>query len=170
MAADKLKSFTVGSNKYFLEPMSADEALNFGVDVMAMITPLAGNIGNVSSEQLQGKAQDDKWLAILGAAAGGFNSARVKSVGFTAMNYVRSPDSILLNTPETRDQWFQDHPEDLYLVMLKAIWSLASDFLPSGLRTFVLGLATKTTKAVTAKSQKDTTNLQPSEANSASQE
>ena len=160
MTADKLKSFTVGSNTYYLEPMSADEALNFGIDVMAMITPLAGNIGNVSSEQLQGKAQDDKWLAILGAAAGGFNSARVKSVGFTAMSFVRSPNNILLSTPENRDQWFKDHPEDLYLVMLKAIWSLAKDFLPSGLHTFILGFATKTTKAVAA-SQTDTVNSQP---------
>jgi hypothetical protein len=148
--------------------MSADEALGFGIDVTAMITPLAGNIGNVTSDQLQGKTPEDKWLAILGAAAGGFNSARFKAVAFYALNFVRSPNSILLNTPENRDQWFKDHPEDLYFVTLKAIWSLAKDFLPSGLRTFVLGLATKTTKAVSA-SQTDTTNSQPSEASSASQ-
>ena len=122
-----LGSFVVGTNKYTYEMLPPIEAIPFGLEVAKMVLPMLDSLTTLTSNDSKA------FVGALVKGIGNMDTAVGAKLMPTALNRCYTPENKPLSDRGTCDQWFQQHPDDLFEVCARAIYALSKDFFPSAL-------------------------------------
>ena len=145
------KEIKINGRKYVLEPIPADDAAAFGLEVLQVVaTPLSAVLGTsgLSLASLgDGKNLDDKTVSKMTAmflrSIPQLDMPQVSSIFKRAFAGTMCTEG-KLDDKGVRDQYFQNFPSDYYPVAIWAAFTHSKDFLfgaMSGLKEVFLGMA-----------------------------
>lgn len=122
-----LGSFVVGTNKYTYEMLPPIEAIPFGLEVAKMVLPVIDSLTVLaSSDSKQFVTAIVNGISKLDTEAGA-------AIMRKALSRCYTPENKPLSDQGTCDQWFQQHPAELFEVCARAVYALSKDFFPSAL-------------------------------------
>lgn len=122
-----LGSFVVGTNKYSYEMLPPIEAIPFGLEVAKMVLPVIDSLTVLaSSDSKQFVTAIVNGISRLDTEAGA-------AIMRKALSRCYTPENKPLSDQGTCDQWFQQHPAELFEVCARAVYALSKDFFPSAL-------------------------------------
>lgn len=122
-----LGSFVVGTNKYTYEMLPPIEAIPFGLEVSKMVLPVIDSLTVLaSSDSKQFVTAIVNGISKLDTEAGA-------AIMRKALSRCYTPENKPLSDQGTCDQWFQQHPAELFEVCARAVYALSKDFFPSAL-------------------------------------
>lgn len=134
---------TVNDKVYTLNKMNPMDGMEYGMEVLGVITPSMGGVMEATKEG----GDATKAFLELGKA--------LKDKGATdilkkALKQCYTPEGESLEDIVAFNKWFQAHPGDMFQLAVVAVWHLVKDFLPSQLATIASSWQTKLTVMATA--------------------
>lgn len=127
MGRQARKTFTVNGSEYAVEAMNPVDAFRFGLDVGAALTPAI----MAMARSTQGGQGAGGVMALLSAFEGAqVDTDRLFKVAQVAWQYLILPNNTMAKNPLHFQEWFAEHPKDLFPVAGLAVWKLVEDFFP----------------------------------------
>lgn len=115
------KTFDVGDNKYRVQQMPPDVAFRFGTRVAAIVAPVLS---------IMGKEANGKAIEMIAQAFTSVDPDKVSSICEEAREYIFSPRNMKLSNAVEFNEWFAEHPSDMFMVNVIGVWKLVEDFFP----------------------------------------
>ena len=122
-----LGSFVVGTNKYSYEMLPPIEAIPFGLEVAKMVLPV------IDSLTVLKKSDSREFVSAIVKGIDRLDTEASAKLMQKALSRCYTPENKPLSDQGTCDQWFQEHPEELFEVWTRAEYALSKDFFPSAL-------------------------------------
>ena len=133
---ESLVRVKVGENVYPLQKMNPMEGMEYGMKVLAAVSPSFAGIYEAVKDggeyekvffELSKTLQQSDFTPLLKTAYGQCFTPQNESLA----------DEVIFN------RWFRDNPGDMFHLGALAVWELAKDFFPSQLVTMLSGLSSK---------------------------
>ncbi len=122
-----LGSFVVGTNKYTYEMLPPIEAIPFGLEVAKMVLPVIDSLTVLTS------SDSKQFVTAIVNGISRLDTDASAKIMQKALSRCYTPENKPLSDRGTCDQWFQQHPAELFEVCARAIYALSKDFFPSAL-------------------------------------
>jgi hypothetical protein len=125
------KSFKVNGNEYAVQMMDPVSGFRFGVRAATALSPILTVLGKAV---MAGGGQASV-IEILAA----FQDAKLDGPQMTALaeeswQFLILPNNELGKNLLKFQEWFNEHPEDMFAVSALAVWKQVEDFFPAAMR------------------------------------
>lgn len=137
-----MKEIIVNGKTYHVEEMSVRETLSFHVEVM---TTFGSSIGTVFSLAIHSSKGDEYDIAdSMSAAFGKIEPTKCDKIIDKILSRTITPTNEYLRDPRVLQEWFSANPQDLWIVITKALIALVGEYFPTSILKDVESIKVKT--------------------------
>ena len=137
-----MKEIEVNGKIYQIEEMSVRETLSFHVEVM---TTFGSSIGTVLSLAIHSAKGEEYDVAdSMSAAFGKIEPAKCDKIIDKILSRTITPTNEYLKDPRVLQEWFSANPQDLWIVITKALIALVGEYFPTSILKDVESIKGKT--------------------------
>lgn len=144
-----MKEIDVNGRTYHIEEMGVRETLTFHVEVM---TTFGSSIGTVLSLAIHSAKGDEYDVAdSMSAAFSKIEPAKCDKIIDKILSRTITPTNEYLKDPRVLQEWFSANPQDLWVVITKALVALVGEYFPTSILKNVESIKMDKTSGKTSK-------------------